>query len=80
MATITLNKLDDELFERIDRLARAKQTSVEDVIVDVLRQSLPDRATSAMQRADAIAAMTPKGVKQTDSTLLIREDRDRRSW
>jgi uncharacterized protein (DUF433 family) len=27
---------------------------------------------------DNIAAMTPKGVKQTDSTLLIREDRD--SW
>ncbi|MEO7223240.1 MAG: hypothetical protein ABIY37_12270 [Devosia sp.] len=26
---------------------------------------------------NAIAAMTPKGIEQTDSTVLVREDRDR---
>jgi hypothetical protein len=30
-----------------------------------------------LARIDAVAAMTPKAVKQTDSTILIREDRDR---
>ena len=30
-----------------------------------------------LANADRIAAMTPKGVKQTVSTELIREDRDR---
>jgi hypothetical protein len=30
-----------------------------------------------LRSADAVAAMTPKGVVQTDSTLLIREDGDR---
>lgn len=32
---------------------------------------------SFLELADRIAAMTPKGVAQTDSADLIREDRDR---
>lgn len=30
-----------------------------------------------LRRADDIAAMTPRDVVQTDSTILVREDRDR---
>jgi hypothetical protein len=30
-----------------------------------------------LARLDRTAAMTPKDVKQTDSTILVREDRDR---
>jgi hypothetical protein len=30
-----------------------------------------------LARLDAVAAMTPKDVKQTDSTALVREDRCR---
>jgi hypothetical protein len=77
MATVTLDHLDEELFARIDKLARAKQTTVEDAIVSVLRDVLPGRSPTLLEQADAIAALTPPDVVQTDSTLLIREDRDR---
>ena len=30
-----------------------------------------------LARLDAVAAMTPKDVKQTDSVMLLREDRER---
>lgn len=77
MMTITLKQVDDALYERIDRLARLQQTSVEEVIVTVLRGALDSKAPTLRERAEAIAAMTPKDVVQSDSTLLIREDRDR---
>ncbi len=36
-----------------------------------------DRRRRRVESADRIAAMTPKGVVQSDSVILLREDRDR---
>ena len=78
MSSILLREIDDELLDRLTKLAKERNVSVENEIVALLRDSVsqPTRM-SLRERFDAIAAMTPKGVKQTDSTLLIREDRDR---
>ena len=44
----------------------------------VLTREVSDylRTADFLERADALAATT-SGLKQTDSTILIREDRDR---
>jgi hypothetical protein len=77
MATVLLKQLDDELFRKLSEMARIRNTSIEDQIIAFLRTGLEQRASGLRDRAELIAAMTPKGVPQTDSTLLIREDRDR---
>ena len=78
MNSIMLREVDDELFGRLKTLAKASNISVESEILSLLRHSVirPARPV-ALARADAIAAMTPKGIKQTDSTQLVREDRER---
>jgi predicted transcriptional regulator len=78
MPNITIKEIDDELLERLTELAKARRVSVEKHIVSVLRDSVARGSRSWLaERADAIASMTPKNVEQTDSTILIREDRDR---
>lgn len=76
MTKVTL-QLDDRLFDELSERAKSTNCSVEEQILSVLRESVADRRRALLERLDAIAAMTPKGVRQTDSTLLIREDRDR---
>lgn len=74
---IILDHLERGLLERLTVLANTRNISVEDQIIAVLREALPSCGDVLLARADAIAAMTPEGVEQTDSTILIREDRDR---
>jgi len=76
MTTVKL-EIDERLFTRIVETAKAKNVTVEDHIVSVLSDDFVNRRKALLERIDAIAAMTPKDVPQTDSTLLIREDRDR---
>ena len=77
MAPIVLDRIDDNLFDSISDLARLRNVSIEEQVVFLLRESLRSRRNTLCERAEAIAALTPKDVVQTDSTLLIREDRDR---
>lgn len=72
---------DEHLLTRISDLARLHNRSVEQEIEALLRSALP--SPSAVRREDlpsiaaSIAAMTPKGVKQTSVVDMLREDRDR---
>ena len=78
MNAITLREIDDDLMGRLTSLAKARNIPVEAEILALLRASVSHPARSSLlERADAIAALTPIGIKQTDSTLLIREDRER---
>lgn len=79
MNAIVIQKLDERTLERISRLAASHHVSIEDEIVNLLETATRTReiCEERVRVADAIAAMTPKGVTQSDSTLLIREDRDR---
>ncbi len=76
MTTVTL-ELDDKLFGKLSLRAKQQNVSVEEKILSVLHELMTERRACLLDQIDAIAAMTPKGIVQTDSTLLIREDRDR---
>ena len=78
MATVTIRNLDDAAVDRLKAKAREHNRSLEAEIRALLMEAAarPSRK-SFLELADRIAAMTPKGVAQTDSANLIREDRDR---
>ena len=78
MSVINLRSVDDALVEEISRLAEANRHSLEQEAVSLIRDGLRTQVRRELvDKLDRIAAMTPKGVKQTDSVDLIREDRDR---
>ena len=76
MATVPIS---DELYSRLEAMARVKHVPVEGLVESLLVEwvASKERATALLRRFDAIAALTPVGVTQTDSVELIREDRDR---
>lgn len=78
MGTVTIRNLDDKVIKRLKARAKTHRRSLEAELRDLLsyasRQPL---VVDALAEADRIAAMTPKGVKQTDSVILLREDRNR---
>jgi len=78
MGTITIRNLDDKVIERLEMRARNHPRSLEAEIRDLLSHAAyQPLAIDALAEADRIAAMTPKGVKQTDSVILLRRDRRR---
>lgn len=79
MATLTIRNLDDEIVERLKRRAHDNERSLEAEVRALLAEAAQRPSRKAFRElAERISAMTPKDVKQTDSTLLIREDRDSR--
>ena len=78
MATLTIRNLEDTVVDRLKKEAQANHRSLEAEVRDVLTRAVERPSRRELRAlADEIAAMTPKDVVQTDSTLLIREDRDR---
>ncbi len=76
MANLTIRNLDDEVVAKLKARAKAHHRSLEAELREILSTTVGRRAREGfLARADRIAAMTPK-TYQTDSTLLIREDRD----
>ncbi len=77
MANVTIRNLDEEVIARLKVRAKANNRSLEVELREILT-----RASESMTRqelralAKRIAARTAN-VPQTDSTELIREDRDR---
>lgn len=78
MGTLTIRNLDDAVIERLKRRAKSNNRSLEGEVRAMLEAEVPliDKA-AVLASADRIAAMTPKDRPQSDSTQLIREDRDR---
>lgn len=79
METLTISTLDEFTLNVLKQRAKHEGKSPEEEAADLIREALGrgrDPET-LIARARAISAMTPKGVKQTDSADLIREDRDR---
>jgi plasmid stability protein len=77
VATLTIRNLEDEvvgaLKARAKRNNRSLEAEVREVLRDVATGGSPESLTDL---ADRIAALTPD-VRQTDSTELVRADRDR---
>lgn len=80
MTDLTIPNVSEATMRLLRDRAAASGRSVEDEARELLSRSVEpsvDRAT-LLARADRIRAMTPRDVPQTDSTELIREERDRR--
>ncbi|MEE8549555.1 MAG: hypothetical protein V3S74_08780 [Alphaproteobacteria bacterium] len=79
MANLTIRNLDDNVVKTLKAQAKTHNRSLEAELRHVLTQAAAQRKRMAAFRREAvrIRAMTPKDRPQTDSTLLIREDRDR---
>ncbi len=76
MANLTIRNLDDEVVAKLKARAKAHHRSLEAELREILSATVGRQTREDfLARADRIAAMTPK-TYQTDSTLLIREDRD----
>jgi plasmid stability protein len=80
MGTLTIRELDDSIVKKLKARAKANNRSLEGEVRMLLTEIAEGRSNVARLRdiADRIAAMTPAGVEQTDSTDLIRRDRDTR--
>jgi plasmid stability protein len=77
MATLTIRNLDDGVVERLKAQATHNGRSLEAEVREILKNNTGRPSIEQLLAlADRIAAMTPN-VPQTDSTKLIREDRDR---
>ena len=79
MTQIILEHIDDATLARLSELARLNRLSVQEQAERILAEALDtrERRRRRVESAARIAAMTPKDVAQTDSVLLLREDRDR---
>jgi plasmid stability protein len=71
--------LDDRQLEALEKRAASHGHDVEAEVRAIVDQSLrvPMTREEFTRRAKAIAAMTPPDRVQTDSAILLREDRDR---
>ncbi len=78
MANLTIRNVDDEVVEQLKKKAQENNRCVEAELRELLKHAAHRRSPEELLAlADRIAAMTPEGVKQTDSAELLREDRDR---
>lgn len=77
MGEMRISIEDESLLTRISDLARLHNRSVEQEIEALLRVAVPEppRREDLPAIARQIAAMTPKGVKQTDSMEILRQIR-----
>lgn len=71
-------KLPDDLSIEIEKMAEKAGVSAEKQAEILLRFSLGNysKRETLLESALRISAMTPDGIKQSDSTLLIRKARD----
>ncbi len=79
MTTILIKDIPPATLLAIEAMAAANHLTLEEQAREIIMTNLIARIPKdkLLENADRIAAMTPKGVKQTDSAILIREDRDR---
>ncbi len=79
MPTLTIRNVDTRVVKRLKARAKSHNRSLEAELREVVTtQAGRPTIEEIIAEADRIAAMTPKGAEQVDSTDLIREERDRR--
>jgi plasmid stability protein len=77
MANILIRDLDDEVLARLKATAKAQGRSLQAEIHEVL-EGASKRSLAETRRLSAQWLKRLEGSSQTDSTRLIREDRDAR--
>ncbi|HEY8564553.1 MAG TPA: hypothetical protein VIL65_03555 [Beijerinckiaceae bacterium] len=79
MGTLLLKEIDDRVIAALQSRAKANDRTIEAEVEELLSRAVEPASPRAERWSEVrrIAAMTPKGVEQTDSVLLLREDRNR---
>ena len=79
MTQIVLDHIDEATLASLSELAKLNHVSIQEQAARILAEALDmgERRRRRVESAARIAAMTPKNVVQTDSVILLREDRDR---
>lgn len=78
MANLTIRNIEESIVQRLKEKATKNGRSLEAELREVLKRASNRKTREEMlAAADRVAAMTPKGIAQTDSAELIRSDRDR---
>jgi antitoxin FitA len=83
MGQILIRNLPDDLIADYREAAVRNQRSLEAevrAVLNTMRPRKPLAKEEMLARLAEIRAMTPKGVKQTPSEQLVREDRDGYRW
>jgi plasmid stability protein len=76
MATLTIRNLNADVVQALKLRAKANNRSLEAEARNLLeRHARLPSTRELIELSDSILAMTPKDRRQTDSALLIREDR-----
>ena len=78
MAQVIVRNLDDQVVAALERKAELHGCSLEQELRDILSKAARLTKEERVALSRRFRAMTPTGVDQTDSTQLIREDRDAR--
>lgn len=76
MGQVIVRNLDDHVVAALKAKAELHGQSLEQELRSILSMAALPNAQERIALADRIRGMTPKR-RQTDSTTLIREDRDR---
>ena len=78
MGSLTIRNLDDHVIEALKAQAKANERSMEAEARRALTERFDriQRMVRLRERSDALSRLT-EGIPQTDSVLLLREDRDR---
>lgn len=83
MGQILIRNLDDDLLADYREAAERNNRSLEAEVRATLHKMRPRKPLAKeelLAKLAEIRAMTPKGVKQTPSEILVREDRDGYRW
>lgn len=83
MGKILIRNLDDDLIADYREAAERNHRSLEAELREALRMLRPKsrkRTEELLEISRRIRAMTPSGVTQTPSEVLVREDRDGRRF
>lgn len=79
MGQVLIRNIDEDVLADYREAAERNRRSLEAELRDALRLARPvsrRRKEELLEISRRIRAMTPKGVQQTPSELLVREDRD----
>lgn len=76
MANVTIRNRDDAVMQRVREQAARNHRSVEAELRQIVSDAVRPVDLEAFRTAAAAMRAETKGLPQTDSTLLIREDRD----
>ncbi len=76
MANLTIRNLDDEVVAKLKAQAKAHHRSLEAELRALLSEAAARPSREEFSKIAARIRATTPDVSQTDSTLLIREDRD----